>query len=135
MRSPRATSSVISESSLSTFVDSPVRELSFTCKEKFSMIRPSATIISPASKSRMSPGTMPFDAISCLIPSRNTFAFGADNSFKESRDFSAFTYWIVPRIAFMIITANITIVLSMLPDAIETIAAAIRMITSRSANW
>ena len=37
----------------------------------------------------------------------------------------------VPRIAFMVITARITIVLSNSPLTMEMIAAAIRMITSR----
>ena len=61
-------------------------------------------------------------------------ADGEDRDLRLSRDFSALTCWAVPRIAFMIITAKITIVLSILPENIETIAAAIRISTSKSAN-
>ncbi len=133
-RSPSETSSAITSSFLSTLVDSPVKELSLTCKEKLSKTLPSAATISPASSKRISPGTISFDATSLRIPSRSTFAFGADNSFRESKDFSAFTYCTVPRMAFKIITTKITTVLSTFPETIEITAAAIKIRTNRSLN-
>ena len=90
--------------------------------------------MSPASNSNTSPGTISFESTSFFIPSLITFALGADSSFNESRDFSAFTYWKVPSMAFKIITANITIVLSTFPEIIEITAATIKIITSKSAN-
>ena len=119
---------------LSTFVDSPVSELSFTCNEKLSIILPSATIISPASSNKISPGTTFFESISCVRPFLITFGCGDDNAFKDSNDFSAFKYCTVPKIALRMITAKITIVLSTFPEIIEITAATINIITSKSLN-
>ena len=69
-----------------------------------------------------------------MTPPLSTLAVGADKVFRLASDFSAFSCCAVPRIAFMVITANITIVLSTLPETIEIMAAIIRIITKRSAN-
>ena len=74
------------------------------------------------------------ESTSIFFPSLITLAMGEDRDFKLSRDFSAFSCCTVPRIAFMIITAKITIVLSTFPDTMEIRAATIRMITRRSLN-
>ena len=75
------------------------------------------------------------ESISIFMPSRMTFALGEDKDFRLSSDFSALTCWAVPRIAFMMMTAKITMVLSILPENMDMIAAAMRISTSRSANW
>ena len=49
----------------------------------------SAATMSPASNSRISPGTTSFAGISCFLPSLITLASGADSCFKLSKDFSA----------------------------------------------
>ena len=110
-------------------------ELSFTWSEKFLSILPSATIISPASSSTISPGTISRDGSSCFTPSLITFAFGDESCFKLSSERSAFTCCTVPSTAFMTSTAKITMVLSILSENIEMTAAMISMITSRSQNW
>ena len=134
MRSASGFSSDKSSSDLSTFVDSPVSELSLTCNEKLSSILPSAATRSPASRIKISPGTTYFDGISILTPSRITLAFGEDRFLRLSSDFAAFSCCTVPSIAFSTITVIITIVLSILPVAADTIAATISIITSRSRN-
>ena len=123
------TSSVLSTPSLS-----PVSELSFTLSEKFSSILPSATTISPASRRTISPGTTSTEGISIFEPPLITFAVGEDMALRLSRDFSAFIYCTVPKMAFSIRTAKITIVLSTLSDAAEIAAAIIRIMTRRSLN-
>ena len=55
-------------------------------------------------------------------------------AFRLSRDFSALKYCTVPRMAFIMRTAKMTRVLSMLPENMEIRAAAIKMATSRSLN-
>ena len=118
----------------STLIDSPVRELSFTSRECVSSRRPSAATMSPASRSRISPGTTSEDRISCLRPSRRTPAIGAERDFKLSKDFSAFWCSTVPRTAFKRSTAKMTAVLSTSPDIMEMTAAMIKMMTRRSLN-
>ena len=98
------------------------------------IILPSAATMSPASRSNMSPRTTFEAGISCFIPSRMTLAWGADRFLSAANDFSALTYWIVPSTAFIIRTANITIVLSTFPENMDTTAAATRITTKRSAN-
>lgn len=51
-----------------------------------------------------------------------------------SRDFSAFSYWTVPRIALSTSTAKMTMVLSTLPEKAEITAAIMSMSTMRSLN-
>ena len=110
--------------------DSPVNALSFTWREKFSIILPSATTKSPASRIKISPGTTSLEGISIFVPFLKTLALGAERAFKLFKDCSALTCCTVPSIAFKIITANITIVLSTFPVAIETIPAIISIITT-----
>ena len=119
---------------LSTPSDSPVRELSLTFREKFSRMRPSATTMSPASSSTMSPGTTSAEGISSRTPPRSTLAEGADIAFRLSRDFSAFTYWAVPKMALRTSTAKMTMVLSTFSERAEMTAAMRRMTTKRSLN-
>ena len=64
---PASGSAVFSTPSLS-----PVSELSLTLSEKFSRMRPSATIISPASTSTISPGTTSADDF--ISPQRRALA-------------------------------------------------------------
>ena len=97
-------------------------------------MRPSATTMSPASSSTMSPGTIWAEGITSRSPSRSTRAVGADMAFKLSRDFSALQCWTVPSTALRISTAKMTMVLSTLPDSMEITAAAMRITTSRSLN-
>ncbi len=113
---------------------SPVRELSFTFREKFSRMRPSATTMSPASSSTMSPGTTSAEGISTRTPSRSTLALGADMAFRLSRDFSALKCCTVPSTALRISTAKMTMVLSTFSDTAEMRAAMTRITTSRSLN-
>ena len=68
------------------------------------------------------------------LPSRRTFAVGADICFKLSSEASALMVCTVPRMAFMVITARMTTVLSTFPSTAEMIAAMMRMITKKSAN-
>ncbi len=133
-RSAKGTSFSKVVSNLSILVDSPVKELSFTCNEKLSKILPSAVTKSPASSKSISPGTTSFAAISCFLPSLKTLAAGADRDFKASSDFSALTCCTVPKIAFRIKTTIITAVLSKLPVNAEITAATIKIITIRSLN-
>ena len=77
-----------------------------TLREKFSSTRPSATTMSPASSSTMSPGTTSAEGISTRTPPRSTLAVGEDMAFSLSRDFSAFRYWTVPRMALRMSTAK-----------------------------
>ena len=133
--SPRATwTASITSAVFSTPSLSPVRELSFTLREKFSKMRPSATTMSPASSSTMSPGTTWAEGITVRTPSRSTLALGADMAFRLSRDFSALKCWTVPSTALRSSTAKMTTVLSPSPETRETRAATIRMTTSRSLN-
>ena len=97
-------------------------------------MRPSAAAISPASSSRISPGTRESAEISSFSPSRSTRAWGADIAFRLSRDFCALKCCTVPRIAFRISTVIITIVPSQPPVSAEMIAAISRITTSKSAN-
>ena len=133
--SPKATFSPgMTSSVFSTPSDSPVKELSFTLREKFSITRPSATTRSPASRNTMSPGTTSLEGTSTFAPPRKTFAVGEDTALRLSRDFSALKYCTVPRIALRIRTAKMTMVLSPCPDSMEMMAATIRTTTNRSLN-
>ena len=129
MFSPARASAVFSTLSLS-----PVSELSFTFSEKFSKMRPSAATRSPASSSRISPGTSCATGSSVRWPPRNTLALGEAMAFRLARDFSALKYCTVPSAAFKRSTAKMTAVLSAWPDSMEMPAAAIRMTTRRSLN-
>ena len=119
----------------STLRDSPVRELSLTASLLTSKSRPSAATRSPVSSIKISPGTTRADGRERLSPARMTLASGEDSSFKLSRDFSALRCCTVPRAAFKSNTAKITIALSGSPVSMDTAAAAIKMITSKSLNW
>ena len=133
-RSPRGTSPSMTSAAFSTGRLSPVRALSAVFRLAHSSRRPSAQTASPASSTTISPGTTSRPGIWTTVPSRRTFAVGADICFRLSREASAFTVWTVPRTAFMVITARITTVLSTSPSTAETTAARIRMITKKSAN-
>ena len=124
----------MTSSVFSTPSDSPVKELSFTLREKFSITRPSATTRSPASRNTMSPGTTSLEGTSTFAPPRKTFAVGEDIALRLSRDFSALKYCTVPRIALRIRTAKMTMVLSPCPDSMEMMAATIRITTNRALN-
>ena len=67
-----------------------------------------------------------------MLPLRMTLALGTESFFKLSSDFSAFRVCTVPKIAFTIITATITSVLSNCPLTPEIIAAIIKIITNKS---
>ena len=121
-------------SCLSTFSDSPVRELSLTCRPYTSIRRASAATKSPASSSRISPGTTWEEGMSACLPSRRTRASGEDRDFRLSRDFSAFWCCTVPNTAFSSSTAKITPALPGSPVTMEIPAATIRIMTSRSLN-
>ena len=69
-----------------------------------------------------------------VLPSRITLAVGAAICLRLSRDAAAFLVCTVPRTAFMVMTARMTMVLSTSPSNAETTAARIRMITRKSAN-
>ena len=98
------------------------------------MIRPSHGTISPASILIKSPTTISEAGISTVFSSLSTFAKGAERFFRLARDFSAFTYCTVPKIALRIITEIITIVLSMFPVVREIVAATIKIATRTSLN-
>ena len=59
---------------------------------------------------------------------------GEAMALRLSRDFSAFSYWTVPRIALSTSTAKMTMVLSTLPEKAEITAAIMSMSTMRSLN-
>ena len=134
-RSPKgSSSSSMGVSILLTFSDSPVNALSLTCKEKFCKILPSAAVTSPASKSRISPGTNSDAGTSIFCPPRMTRAFGAAIARRLSNDFCALKCCTVPNIALSISTASMTMEPSTPPVSAEMIAAIISMMTKRSAN-
>ena len=133
-RSPSGTSPSISWMSFSTGRLSPVRALSAHFRLALSSRRPSAQTESPASSTTTSPGTTSRPGTWSTWPSRTTLAVGADICFKLSREAAAFTVWTVPSMAFMVITARMTTVLSTSPKTAETMAARIRMTTRKSAN-
>ena len=74
------------------------------------------------------------ESISTFNPSLITFADGDDKALRESNDCSALKCCTVPSIAFRIITANITNVLSTLLLNIDIIPATININTSKSLN-
>ena len=82
----------------------------------------------------MSPGTTSRPGIWMVFPSRTTLAVGADICLRLSRDASALMVWTVPRMAFMVMTARMTTILSTSPSTAEITAATMRMITRKSAN-
>ena len=134
-RSPRGTSSAsMGVSSFSTGRLSPVRALSAVFRLALSSRRPSAQTASPASSTTMSLGTTSRPGIWMVFPSRTTLAVGADICLRLSRDASALMVWTVPRMAFMVITARMTTILSTSPSTAEITAATMRMITRKSAN-
>ena len=90
--------------------------------------------MSPASSRTMSPGTTSAEGISTRTPPRITLAGGEAMALRLSRDFSAFSYWTVPRIALSTSTAKMTMVLSTLPEKAEITAAIMSMSTMRSLN-
>ena len=90
--------------------------------------------MSPASSRTMSPGTTSAEGISTRTPPRITLAVGEAMALRLSRDFSAFSYWTVPRIALSTSTAKMTMVLSTLPEKAEITAAIMSMSTMRSLN-
>ena len=120
--------------SFSTGRLSPVRALSAVLRLALSSSRPSAHTASPASSTTTSPGTTSRPGIWMILPSRRTLAVGADICFKLSKEAWAFTVCTVPRMAFMVITARMTTVLSTSPTMAEITAARMRMITRKSAN-
>ena len=135
-RSPSGRFSPVSTSwVLLTLSASPVRALSLTCREKLSRIRPSAATRSPASSSKISPGTSARAGTSRVTPPRMTFAVGAAIACRLCSDFTALKCWTVPRTAFMTSTARMTIVLSRLPVTKEMTAVIIKIMTIRSLNW
>ena len=133
-RSPRGTSPAMISTSFSTGRLSPVRALSAHFKLAHSKSRPSAQTESPASSTTTSPTVTSRPGIWTTRPSRTTLAVGADICLRLSREAAAFTVWTVPRMAFMVMTARMTTVLSTSPSAADTMAARIRMITRKSAN-
>ena len=133
-RSPRGTSPPMSARSFSTGRLSPVRALSAHFRLAHSSRRPSAQMESPASSTTTSPTVTSRPGIWTTRPSRTTLAVGADICFRLSRDAAAFTVCTVPRMAFMVMTARMTTMLSTSPRMAETTAARIRMITRKSAN-
>ena len=74
------------------------------------------------------------EGISFTTPSLLTFAVGADNTLRLSRDCSALTVWTVPKTALMVITIRMTAVLSISPKKPDTTAAMIKMMTRKSLN-
>ena len=98
------------------------------------MILASAPTTSPASNNMISPIVKSLLDISIVFPSRMTRVCGVDNCFRLFNEFWAFMLCIVPKIAFMVITAKITIVLSTSPLTIEIIAAMIKIMTNKSLN-
>ena len=96
--------------------------------------RPSAQTESPASSTTTSPTVTSRPGIWTTCPSRSTLAVGADICLRLSREAAAFTVCTVPRMAFMVMTARMTMVLSSSPVKADTMAARIRMMTIKSAN-
>ncbi len=90
-RSASETSLISSRPCFDTESDSPVRELSLTCKDTLSRILPSATARSPLSRYRISPGTTSADGIEIFSPPLMTTAQGAERDLRLSRDFLAFS--------------------------------------------
>ena len=112
-RSPSATfSSGITSAVFSTASLSPVRELSLIFTDQLSRIRASAVMRSPASRSRISPGTTSGEGTCTLMPPRSRVADGELMALRDSRDFSALRYCTVPSTALRISTAKITSELS-----------------------
>ena len=111
-----------------------MRELSFTVRPYTSRSRPSAGTMSPVSRTRISPGTTWAEGMAMDLPSRTTRASGEERRRRLSRDFSAFWCCTVPRTAFNSRTEKITRALSGSPVSMDTAAAPMRIITSRSSN-
>ncbi|BAK79489.1 hypothetical protein MOUSESFB_0347 [Candidatus Arthromitus sp. SFB-mouse-Yit] len=107
--------------------DSPVRADSSTLRFTHSKNLISAGIILPASSIIMSPTTKSFELISIILLSRLTIAFGDDRFFNASRDFSALFSWMIPIVAFKIITMNIIILSSGSPRKNDIIPVSIKM--------
>ena len=133
-RSPRGTSPSISSTSFSTGRLSPVRALSAVFRLAHSSSRPSAHTESPASSTTTSPTVTSRPGIWITWPSRSTLAVGADIWRRLSREAEALTVWTVPRMAFIVMTARMTTVLSTSLSMAEMMAAIIRIITRKSAN-
>jgi hypothetical protein len=88
---------------------SPVRGASSVFRFATSIRRESAGILSPASTSTMSPGTISWVAMRCRSPSRITVDSGAANAISARTDFSARDSWMKPSIALRMTIARITI--------------------------
>ena len=88
-RSPSTTSASMAWISFETGTLSPVRGASSACRFALSITRASAGILSPASTSTTSPGTMASVAMRWRSPSRTTVASGAASAISARTDFSA----------------------------------------------
>ena len=96
--------------SFSTGTDSPVKEDSSHFKLTASINRRSAPIVSPSSKTTISPTTNSLDLTLNLLPSLITVLSGDDNCFKASNDVWALISWTVPIIELRIITAKMIMI-------------------------
>ena len=103
-----------------------------TCNDALSMSLPSAGIWSPASTMTISPTTTSSEGMTAASPFLSTLALGEESFLRLVRLFSALRVWIVPRMAFIVMTVRITTVLSASPVMAEMIAAMIRIITRKS---
>ena len=107
-RSPKAVfgSVGVREASFSEGTDSPVNDDSSTCRFTDAINRISAAMILPASRIRISPGTIFSESISFTIPFRRTSALGNVSCCRASIAFPAFTSCTTPSTALIVMTSR-----------------------------
>ncbi len=129
VRSPGPSpSSVRVPASLAAGTLSPVSADSSICSEPATTIRPSAGTSSPAVTSTMSPTTSCSAGISASAPSRRTRAVASIIDFSAFIALSALPSWRRPTRALSRVRTSSRIAVVHSPMAIETTAAATRMI-------
>jgi len=99
-----------------------------------SMILASAGILSPAWRTRMSPGTTYFAGMSISLFSLITFACGEVRLWRASIAFSARNFWMKLTAALITTIVRMTVASVTCPNAYAIAAAAIKMMIIRSKN-
>ena len=140
-----SSSSMIASAVLRTASDSPVRAMLLVESSYWRSTRASALMLSPSSRTMMSPGTRSAAATIVTSPSRMTLAFDGTSFCSASVAFSARYSWKKPMVAFSRTTpmiAIVTLMLSWRAAPVESIAAmntrtaaASSMIAKRLVNW
>ena len=137
VRSPRGTSSPATGSTdFRTGVLSPVRAASSISSVAATVSRPSAGILSPASKETTSPGTSSSAGMSTCPPPRRACALIRSIFWSAATLSAALPSWFRPRIAFSTVRPMITSpVANSCNAAMLTIAAPSRTSCIRSRYW